>query len=254
MTYIYSLLSQIPIRKTPDERAEMTSQLLYGEAFQVLHREPKWFFIRSLFDGYEGWIGTLQPGPTAFFSDEPPPLASHFVISQLANIQDDNGNMFRLSFGSEIRTNQYFASNDIQVNPFTQSLTAGEKTALVIHYAQRFLYTPYLWGGRTSMGFDCSGFIQIIHKAAGIALARDAWQQAEAGHTIDFLEEAKGGDLLFFDNEENRITHVGILTENKTVIHASGFVRYDNIDHYGIFNEELKKYTHKLRIIKRLHP
>jgi cell wall-associated NlpC family hydrolase len=91
----------------------------------------------------------------------------------------------------------------------------------------------------------------MVFKQFGIKLKRDAWQQVEQGELVGFLQEAIAGDLAFFDNEEGRITHVGIMLDNQQIIHASGNVRIDPIDNQGIFNAELNRYTHKLRVIKR---
>ena len=121
----------------------------------------------------------------------------------------------------------------------------------VVENAMFFQHAPYLWGGRTLFGIDCSGFVQIVFKLAGIKLLRDASQQALQGDTVHFLPEVQPGDVAFFDNEEGRIIHVGILLNNKEIIHASGQVRIDLIDDQGIFNVELNRYSHKLRIIKR---
>jgi cell wall-associated NlpC family hydrolase len=117
--------------------------------------------------------------------------------------------------------------------------------------AYMYLHSPYLWGGRTPFGIDCSGFTQMVYKLAGIKLKRDAWQQAEQGSLIHLVDEARQGDLAFFDNDEGRIIHVGIVLPNNKIIHASGKVRLDSLDHHGIFNQETKKYTHNLRLIKR---
>ncbi len=127
----------------------------------------------------------------------------------------------------------------------------GETAKLDIT-AKSFLNTPYLWGGRTHYGIDCSGFTQAVFKLQGIHLRRDAWMQAEQGETVDFLAEAKMGDLAFFDNAEGKITHVGIMLNNEQIIHASGRVKIDSMDSQGIYSEELKRTTHKLRIIKRI--
>ena len=118
--------------------------------------------------------------------------------------------------------------------------------------AYTFINAPYLWGGRSPLGIDCSGFTQVVYKLAGQKLQRDAYQQADQGITLGFIEEAEAGDLAFFDNDEGKIIHVGILLGQGKIIHASGKVRIDRIDHQGIFNEETGKYSHKLRIIKRI--
>jgi cell wall-associated NlpC family hydrolase len=115
-----------------------------------------------------------------------------------------------------------------------------------------FLNAPYLWGGKTPFGIDCSGFTQTVYKLNGIKLLRDAYQQAEQGETLSFVEEAEAGDLAFFDNEEGRIVHVGIVLDNNKIIHASGKVRIDGFDHHGIFNNEKRDYSHKLRLLKRI--
>jgi cell wall-associated NlpC family hydrolase len=131
--------------------------------------------------------------------------------------------------------------------------TQQTQSASNINYITRqFLNVPYLWGGKTPFGIDCSGFSQIVVRCIGINLHRDAYQQAEQGKVVSFLEEVQTGDLAFFDNEEGRITHVGIMLNSHSIIHASGKVRLDNIDSYGILDAENRNYSHKLRIIKRL--
>jgi cell wall-associated NlpC family hydrolase len=122
----------------------------------------------------------------------------------------------------------------------------------VIDVAKFYLNAPYLWGGKSVFGIDCSGLSQMVFRQFGIKLRRDAYQQAEQGELVGFLQEAKAGDLAFFDNNEGRINHVGIMMDNERIIHASGKVRIDAIDNQGIFNRELNRYTHKLRIIKRV--
>jgi cell wall-associated NlpC family hydrolase len=125
---------------------------------------------------------------------------------------------------------------------------------VIIKNAELLLNTPYLWGGRSVLGMDCSGFTQLVFKACGLRLYRDAYQQATQGSIIDFVEEAQAGDLAFFDNQEGSIVHTGIIMTNRQIIHASGSVRIDHLDHQGIFNSELNRYTHQLRLIKRIQP
>ena len=115
-----------------------------------------------------------------------------------------------------------------------------------------YINSPYLWGGRSPFGIDCSGFVQLVYRMNGIQLPRDASDQAKIGQTLSFIEEAEEGDLAFFDNNEGDIIHVGIMLEDNRIIHASGKVRIDKIDHQGIYNVDTKQYSHRLRIIKAI--
>ncbi len=128
---------------------------------------------------------------------------------------------------------------------------------LVHAYSKLFIGCPYNWGGRGLMGIDCSGLTQVVYKMMNIRLPRDAYQQAECGETVGFLQQARCGDLAFFDNEEGRITHVGILLDDHTIIHATetgGAVVVDPIDNGGIISKRLRQRTHNLRLVKRIVP
>jgi gamma-D-glutamyl-L-lysine dipeptidyl-peptidase len=118
--------------------------------------------------------------------------------------------------------------------------------------AMRFINCPYIWGGRIPSGIDCSGLTQLAFKIHGLSIPRDSWKQSENGVTISFIEETVPGDLVFFDNESGCITHVGMIISKGLVIHASGRVRIDSIDHQGIYKNDLGRYSHRLRIIKRI--
>jgi cell wall-associated NlpC family hydrolase len=132
------------------------------------------------------------------------------------------------------------------------TLQAVKDRELILSSAYTYLHSPYLWGGRTPFGIDCSGLTQMAYRFGGIDLPRDAWQQAELGNALSFIDESEPGDLAFFDNKEGKITHVGLLLEDNRIIHASGQVRIDPIDQTGIYNKDLKRHTHKLRVIKRI--
>jgi cell wall-associated NlpC family hydrolase len=122
----------------------------------------------------------------------------------------------------------------------------------IINIATKYINAPYLWGGRTPFGIDCSGFVQMVFRFLGIKLYRDAYQQAEQGRMVEFINQTQTGDLAFFDNKHKRIIHVGIILPDRKIIHASGQVRIDTMDHYGIFNADTNSYSHKLRVIRRL--
>lgn len=252
MEYGICNLSIVPLRAEPISRAEMVSQVLFGEAFEVMEWQDEWARIITVIDGYEGWINGLQFVPLSQIAyksllKKAPPLTYRPITQAWKKA---NNSVVYLPVGSSlsflegttchIRNDYYEVIGEI-----------GEKGSLT-ETAKSFLNVPYLWGGRTHFGIDCSGFSQAVYRLQGITLKRDAYLQAEQGAVVDFLQEAKLGDLAFFDNAEGRITHVGIMLNNEQIIHAAGRVKIDKIDTQGIYSAELKKYTHKLRIIKRM--
>ncbi|MDB5024045.1 MAG: NlpC/P60 family protein [Mucilaginibacter sp.] len=252
MEYGICNLAIIPLRAQASDKSEQVSQILFGEAFQIAEWTDRWVKVITANDLYEGWIGRLQFvmfGHVAFedLKKDPPPI-THRAVTQ-AWKKSDNSVLY-LPIGSSLVS---LKGTACQINN-EQFEIIGEigKTESLEITAKSFLNTPYLWGGRTHNGIDCSGFTQAVFKLQGIHLKRDAWMQAEQGKVVDFLAEAKLGDLAFFDNDEGRITHVGIMLGNEQIIHASGRVRIDRTDSQGIYSEELKRYTHKLRIIKRI--
>ena len=232
-------VSVVPVRAENSDRAEIVTQLLFGESCDILEVDKNWTKIKIHFDGYEGWVDTKQVSPISdadFIKRKTKTVTESFINYQ------HNGEKTLLSIGSEIESDN---QEDTENNFDTENL---KKTAL------EFLNVPYLWGGRSFFGIDCSGFTQIVYKVNGVQLPRDAYQQAEVGEVLDFVEEAEVGDLAFFENEEGRIIHVGIMLENQKIIHAHGKVRIDDLDCIGIFNKDQNKHTHKLRFVKRIRP
>ena len=232
-------VSVVPVRAENSDRAEIVTQLLFGESCDILEVDKNWTKIKIHFDGYEGWVDTKQVSPISdadFTKRKTKTVTESFINYQ------HNGEKTLLSIGSEIESD---SQEDTENNFDTENL---KKTAL------EFLNVPYLWGGRSFFGIDCSGFTQIVYKVNGIQLPRDAYQQAELGEVLDFIEEVEIGDLAFFENEEGRIIHVGIMLENQKIIHAHGKVRIDDLDCIGIFNKDQNKHTHKLRFVKRISP
>lgn len=246
-----------PLRAEASHRSEMVSQLLFGEKVEIMREEGKWLFVVCAFDHYEGWIniGQIQKLSLKEYNK-----ATVLLSAQMGDrIFNESGSSF-LSPGSSLfglkgksfnwPKNDVFQFKGKKIDPASTVFTPE----LIRAYAQIFYGAPYLWGGRSIMGIDCSGFSQVVYKMLGLAIPRDASQQVQKGETIGFLQEAECGDLAFFDNEDGRINHVGILLDNNTIIHAtetSGGVVIDSIDNGGIVSRKLKKRTHNLRIIKR---
>jgi gamma-D-glutamyl-L-lysine dipeptidyl-peptidase len=240
------------MRAESSDRREIVSQVLFGEHFEVLEQKAQWTRIKLQYDGYEGWIDTKQYQPIsavdfAKLSDDPIVLNGDLIEYVTAN---DNFLMpipigASLSFINHSDVNkQGFDFEGLKVN--------GQKPkSEIVTTAFLYMNAPYLWGGKTPFGIDCSGFTQMCYKLNGYKLLRDASQQATQGEPLSFIEESEPGDLAFFDNDEGRITHVGIIMENNYIIHASGKVRIDRLDHLGIYNADSNRHTHKLRVIKK---
>ncbi|MDB5019296.1 MAG: hydrolase [Pedobacter sp.] len=255
VTHAICRVSIAPLRSEASDRAEIVSQLLFGDYVQVLQKTEKWFRVQTAFDEYQGWVDFKQ---LAVISEAEYQMASTDYLVPAAvhsTLKAADGTNYYLATGSSLPLfsdgNCYLGKERFEVNFLPAKVNYTRPEGDILQQALFFLNAPYLWGGRTLFGIDCSGLVQIVFKMAGIKLKRDASQQALEGTTVDFLAAAQPGDVAFFDNDEGRITHVGILLSNKEIIHASGKVRIDPIDDQGIFNKELKRYTHNLRIIKR---
>jgi gamma-D-glutamyl-L-lysine dipeptidyl-peptidase len=242
---IACVIAAAPLRAETTDRSEMVSQLLFGETAQVIKEKEKWYRIRTIADQYEGWIEKKLVLP----AQQP---TSRHIVTHPVTLMDDLDQVYRLSPGAVLPSDQ--KQFDFAERKFTRNedLTRPSST---LSFAMNYLGTPYLWGGRSLYGVDCSGFSQMIARYNGMEIPRDAYQQAEKGTIVNFLAEAQTGDLAFFDNPEGKIIHVGMVInegDHCQIIHASGHVRIDALDHQGIFRKDEKAYTHSLRIIKRL--
>lgn len=253
-------LPVLPIRSEPSERAEMTTQLLFGEQFELLESQDSWTFIRNSADGYEGWATTKM---LTELSDEwleqlriQPSTLLRNPITVLRGVEIGELHLpagSRLFVGNShffIPTAEGVTELFLEMEPESpsQSKPLSER---ILQTASQFLNAPYLWGGKTILGMDCSGLIQVSAAINGFQLPRDARDQASLGEE-QFLSLALPGDLAFFANPEGRIVHVGIVSAPNQILHASGSVRIDELDERGIFNRDLKKYTHQLHSIKRI--
>ncbi len=252
------LLSMIPVRYEPAERSEMVTQLLFGDTFTVIEREGSWLHIRNDYDGYEGWVyertvfllskadyQEISNGKTAIAASfnaivtEEGKAPIHIVQGSSLPNYDTNSKSLKIG-----ERTFHFKGNTVK--------SSSDTRKAMVDWGKSYLNTPYLWGGKSPYGIDCSGFTQQVAKLVGITLPRDASQQVKIGKNIGFLAQSQVGDLAFFDNEEGQIIHVGLLLDKNRIIHASGQVRIDSIDQEGIYNTDLKRYTHKLRTIKNI--
>ncbi|KFE97713.1 hydrolase Nlp/P60 [Chryseobacterium formosense] len=226
-----------PVRAENSDKAEIVTEILFGESADILEVNKNWTKIKMHYDGYEGWMDTKQIKPV---TDEY--LANRkvtLITEDFSSIMTNDGKTL-LSMGSEVEF------------PAVASRRSHDVRESIALTAKEFLNIPYLWGGKSFFAVDCSGFVQLVYKIHHVKMPRDTYQQAEVGEALTFVEESQPGDLAFFENSEGKIIHVGIMLENQKIIHASGKVRIDTLDSSGIFNKELNKHTHKLRVIKSI--
>ncbi|MDG1715439.1 C40 family peptidase [Lacinutrix sp.] len=248
MQYGICNLSIVPLRLEASDTSEMVSQVLYGDVFKIIEMRKSWCKIRLAFDKYEGWIDTKQYFEISkeMYDDlrhEKPKLSSDLIEF----IQDKNQQLYAIPLGSQLN------GLSILEHHFDGLITQDKKPKnQLVTTAFNYLNSPYLWGGKTPFGIDCSGFTQMVYKLNGYKLLRDASQQATQGEALSFIEESEPGDLAFFDNAEGNIVHVGIIMKDNYIIHAHGKVRIDRLDHSGIYNVDKCMHTHKLRVIKKI--
>mgnify|MGYP001398360170 FL=1 len=253
MQYGISNLSIVPIRNEATDQSEMVNQILFGEHFKVLNLKKKWSKIRLAHDRYEGWICNKQ---WLKISEEDYKQLDKDISTMTTDVLDiiTKDHHQPIVIGSIL---PFYKSGHARINnemyQFDGLTTPGfVNKEKLIENAFIYLNAPYLWGGRSPLGIDCSGLTQMIYRLQGIDLPRDAYQQAKVGTTLSFVDESEPGDLAFFDNQEGEVTHVGMILEDNYIIHASGKVRIDRIDQQGIFNAEIGNHTHKLRLIKSI--
>ncbi len=231
------IVTVAPVRAENSDKAEIVTQMLFGESADILEVNKNWTQIKMHYDGYEGWMDTKQIKTVS--EEELAHRKTNVITEDFSSIIMKDGRTL-LSMGSEVEF------------PVVSSRRSHEHRESIVLTAKEFINIPYLWGGKSFFGVDCSGFTQLVFKVNNVKLPRDAYQQAEVGEALTFVEEAKPGDLAFFENSEGKIIHVGIMLENQKIIHASGKVRIDSLDSTGIFNQELNKHTHKLRFLKSI--
>jgi hypothetical protein len=241
----------------PSHRSEMGSQLLFGEMVEILETKGRqWSKVRSIGDDYIGWTPSNQ------LRDLSPTEAQDFsknfafcldIFHSLMGLDD----VLNVSLGSHLPS-----FDGMRFSLGTQDYTFSgqavfpedikKEPAMVLKMARKLLNAPFLWGGRTVFGIDSPALVQLAFRITGYQLPRTAELQVNRGETVDFVEKALPGDIAFFENNQGRITHSGILLPDAKIIHVHEKVRIDAVDHYGIFNLNEGKYTHRLRVVKRI--
>ena len=252
MDFATLIVPAAPVRRKPRHNAEMTSQLLFGERVIVLKtKSDKWAKVRSLHDHYEGWISSFLLTP---ITEKDASLLDPIVATDLLNTIIISEKAMHIPAGSSLpgfngSGGQLGSLTYTYNGHFADRFAAPATGDRLLEKAMEWLNVPYLWGGRTPLGADCSGFVQVNAKITGIDLPRDTWQQAQAGNQVKKLKDASPGDLVFFDDNDT-IVHVGILVNDQEVLHEYGKVRIDPIDKKGIINADTGKRTHSLRLIR----
>ncbi|MFD2786446.1 C40 family peptidase [Hymenobacter rubripertinctus] len=257
-------LSAVPVRAEPSDKAEIVTQLIFGECYSILLMQGNWVQVRLAADQYVGWMDGKQHLPvTPDYLRQWQAEDHPRTLDVVQMVSDDATKMpvtlgTRLPFfdGMTLRLgDKTYFYNGAATNPRNghgpQGAVEGRRR-LLQKMALMYLKAPYLWGGKTLFGIDCSGLVQQLYGLVGVQLPRDAHQQIQVGQPVHFVAQTRPGDLAFFDNAEGRIVHVGLLLDDQQILHASGEVRIDPLDHNGIFRRDQQKYSHKLRLIKRI--
>lgn len=250
-----SRMAVVPVRSYPSDTSEMVTQLLFGDHYTVLEsmNAGKWLKIEVHYDEYLGWIDAKQHYPISDAYFEQLNIMNYKISTDVSANLLFNKSPLTVLIGSVLPiSNMELFSMDEQLafNGESRSMGVPMGYEFVKQIAYKYLNAPYLWGGKTPFGVDCSGFTQMVFKIAGYRLTRDASEQAMQGTKIEKLEEAQPGDLCFFGTK-TKITHVGILLADSKVIHASGKVRVDDITEQGIHLVGTNTLTHKLQRIRR---
>jgi cell wall-associated NlpC family hydrolase len=253
MEYAISIVAAAPVRKEPNHRSEMVNQLLFGERMQVLEANEEWLRIRSLYDGYEGWLTQhLIKQIDAKVATQ----QCNYITASIINTVGFSDQQILIPMGSEMvgfnENTGLLWQSDYRYSGEYRNISDPLNKEMLSKFIHGWINAPYLWGGKTIMGVDCSGFVQTVFKVLGLKLKRDAWQQAEQGSAVENISEAKQGDLGFFHNEKGRVTHVGIVLDGNRIAHSSGKVRIDQFDENGIQNMETNKRTHRLHSIRSI--
>lgn len=229
------------MREHPSHKAEIVSQALFSEQIQVLDRVEEWIKIETLIDKYRGWIKNtdIWERKNAFLADSSSAIEAKVsrYIGLLYEVQDTvYGPIMDLPFESRLEVIEPKEKSDsrwlkVRLLDETEGFIQRGDVELIskplnreqmCQLSQRFLGLPYRWGGRSSFGYDCSGYVQMLYRQMGIYLPRDTKDQINwDGFNPIVLEKMSPGDLVYFGLSEDTIRHVGMYIGKDEFIHAS---------------------------------
>lgn len=250
---------RIPIasmRSGPSHRDEMINQLLFGESYSVVEwsGDQDWLKVVTSYDRYEGWIQRQQHHEISEEYYEQIENTEYKISTDVSSTILFNRHFMNIVMGSilPISVNELFKMEEqLAFNGESKNLGIKGSWEQIRQVAMKYMYTPYLWGGKSPYGIDCSGFTQMVFRIGGYFIARDSRDQVNDGVESSF-EDRQPGDLAFFINAEGKIDHVGLVLEDNNIIHASGEVRIDQLTAEGIIHSETEQLTHPLKHLRRI--